>query len=93
MANGFDPSLEDIGMDLNAEAEAAAEGGGPEGGGPMANRFGGRPTVERTTDYDNPISRRFTGPEEDPMDDWASEDDLGFDLDKFEKELRCRCRG
>ena len=83
----FDPSLEDIGMDLNAEAEAAAEGGGPEGGGPMANRFGGRPTVERTTDYDNPISQRFTGPEEDPMDDWASEDDLDFDLDKFEKDL------
>ena len=85
---GFDPSLEDIGMDLNAGVDVssgAAEAG--SGGGPMANRFGGRPTVERTTDYDNPISQRFAGVQADPMDDWASEDDLGFDLDKYEREL------
>jgi len=53
----FDPSLEDVGMDLNAEAlaaTAAAEGGG---GGLPASRFG--PTVARTTDYNNPISQRF----------------------------------
>ena len=54
---GFDASLEDIGMDLNAEAQAQAEGGG---GNPMANRFGGRPTAARTTDYNNPISQRFS---------------------------------
>jgi hypothetical protein len=55
--NSFDPSLEDVGMDLNAEAQAQAEGGG---GNPMANRFGGRPTAARTTDYNNPISQRFS---------------------------------
>jgi hypothetical protein len=55
MTQGFDASLEDIGMDLNAEIEAAdaAEAGG---GGPMANRFS-RPFVERTSSYVAPVSQ------------------------------------